>query len=78
MAKVHEIKLEVNIHSAAERVITIYLTREQYKDALMTWLRLQGIDLPSQDITDYNICHSSSPYDKQGTRTITLIYKQKL
>ncbi len=77
MARIHEIQPEVEIHNNAERVIDIRMTQAQVEDALITWLRLKGVDLPSQDIKTYSIVYHLGFSDNRS-RYVDLIHKQKL
>lgn len=77
MARVQEIKPEIDIRDNAERIVTINMTQEQVMDALITWLRLKGVKLPSQCIDSYYVnVHSFCSHDTNGCAMLK--YTQKL
>lgn len=79
MARVHEIKPEIDIRDDAERVINIKLTQDQVEDAIMIWLRLKGVTVPSQHIKDYTINYNLSNYcSERMNSNVVLIHSQKL
>lgn len=56
MAKITSVHgLAVEVSDSTIRTYTAKLTEAQVKCAVFDWMRLQGLDLPSQQIYDYSI-----------------------
>lgn len=78
MARVNTPEVIVDISDNTERTVEFTLNKEQVYDALFTWMRLNGIDIPSKVKSDYNICVTASNYSPDPELKITFTYKHNL
>ena len=73
MAKV-QIVDTIEVKDSTERTVTIQLNEAQIHDALFTWMRLNNVKLPSQELSDYNIQVHCESYTS-GKRYALIVWK---